>query len=73
MRAAKKKGFSDKQIAILTGSRESEVRARRERLRVRPSVKQIDTLAAEYPAKTNYLYTTYHGDRGRRPLRAQEQ
>lgn len=59
--AAKKKGFSDKQIAILTGSRESEVRARRERFRVRPAVKQIDTLAAEYPARTNYLYTTYHG------------
>jgi carbamoyl-phosphate synthase large subunit len=59
--AAKKKGFSDKQIAILTGSRESEVRARRERLGIRPAVKQIDTLAAEYPARTNYLYTTYHG------------
>lgn len=58
---AKKRGFSDKQIAILTGSRESEVRARREHLRIRPAVKQIDTLAAEYPAKTNYLYETYHG------------
>lgn len=33
-----------------------------------PSVKQIDTLAAEYPAKTNYLYMTYHGseDDGKR-------
>ncbi|MCX6567122.1 MAG: carbamoyl-phosphate synthase (glutamine-hydrolyzing) large subunit [Candidatus Aminicenantes bacterium] len=58
---AKKRGFSDKQIAILTGSKESAVRARRERLRIRPVVKQIDTLAAEYPAKTNYLYETYHG------------
>jgi carbamoyl-phosphate synthase large subunit len=58
---AKKRGFSDKQIAILTGSKESTVRARRERLRIRPVVKQIDTLAAEYPAKTNYLYETYHG------------
>jgi carbamoyl-phosphate synthase large subunit len=58
---AKKRGFSDKQIAILTGSRESLVRGRRERLRIRPAVKQIDTLAAEYPARTNYLYETYHG------------
>ena len=61
MGEAKKKGFSDKQIAILTGSDELEVRARRTRLRVLPSVKQIDTLAAEYPARTNYLYLTYHG------------
>ncbi|MBN1939546.1 MAG: carbamoyl-phosphate synthase (glutamine-hydrolyzing) large subunit [Candidatus Aminicenantes bacterium] len=58
---AKKRGFSDKQIAILTGSKESLVRARRDRLRIRPAVKQIDTLAAEYPARTNYLYETYHG------------
>jgi len=58
---AKRKGFSDKQIAILTRADELEVRAKRERLRVRPSVKQIDTLAAEYPARTNYLYLTYHG------------
>jgi len=58
---AKKRGFSDKQIAILTNSKESLVRARRDHLRLRPAVKQIDTLAAEYPAKTNYLYETYHG------------
>jgi carbamoyl-phosphate synthase large subunit len=58
---AKRRGFSDKQIAILTGAEELEVRAKRERLRLRPAVKQIDTLAAEYPAKTNYLYLTYHG------------
>ncbi len=58
---AKGKGFSDKQIALMTGARESEVRARRERLRIRPAVKQIDTLAAEAPARTNYLYCTYNG------------
>ena len=61
MGEAKKKGFSDKQIAILTGSDELEVRKRRTRLRILPVVKQIDTLAAEYPARTNYLYLTYHG------------
>jgi len=58
---AKRKGFSDKQIAIFSGADELEVRAKRTRLRITPSVKQIDTLAAEYPAKTNYLYLTYHG------------
>ncbi|MGB8953226.1 MAG: carbamoyl-phosphate synthase (glutamine-hydrolyzing) large subunit [Candidatus Aminicenantales bacterium] len=58
---AKQKGFSDKQIAILTGSKAFEVRQRRSRLKIAPAVKQIDTLAAEYPAKTNYLYLTYHG------------
>ncbi len=61
MSEAKKKGFSDKQIAILTSSDELEVRKRRTRLRILPVVKQIDTLAAEYPARTNYLYLTYHG------------
>ncbi|CAN0490289.1 unnamed protein product, partial [Hapterophycus canaliculatus] len=40
----------------------SKVREARGRLGVAPSVKQIDTLAAEYPAQTNYLYMTYHGD-----------
>ncbi len=58
---AKKKGFSDKQIAILTGSDELDVRKKRTRLRILPAIKQIDTLAAEYPARTNYLYMTYHG------------
>jgi carbamoyl-phosphate synthase large subunit len=58
---AKGKGFSDKQIAILTGADELDVRKRRARLRIQPAVKQIDTLAAEYPAKTNYLYLTYRG------------
>ncbi len=58
---AKKRGFSDKQIAILTRSTETGARKRRKDMRILPSVKQIDTLAAEYPAQTNYLYLTYHG------------
>ena len=58
---AKQKGFSDKQIAILVASEEMEVRERRKSLGIFPSVKLIDTLAAEYPAKTNYLYVTYNG------------
>jgi carbamoyl-phosphate synthase large subunit len=58
---AKQNGFSDKQIAILTSSNETDVRELRKKLNVTPFVKQIDTLAAEYPAQTNYLYLTYHG------------
>jgi len=58
---AKQKGFSDLQIAILTNSTELEVRRRRKELGIIPYVKQIDTLAAEYPAKTNYVYLTYNG------------
>lgn len=57
---AKKMGFSDKQIAICVGSSEDEVRARRLSFDLRPFVKKIDTLAAEFPADTNYLYTTYN-------------
>jgi carbamoyl-phosphate synthase large subunit len=61
MRSAKKYGFSDKQIAIITGKEENEVRKLRRKMGVLPAVKQIDTMAAEYPAQTNYLYMTYHG------------
>jgi carbamoyl-phosphate synthase large subunit len=60
LKEAKQKGFSDNQIAILTKSNESEVRKKRKKLKIIPFVKQIDTLAAEYPAKTNYLYLTYN-------------
>jgi carbamoyl-phosphate synthase large subunit len=58
---AKKTGFSDKQIALLINSDEFEVRNKRKSLNIIPVVKQIDTMAAEYPAKTNYLYMTYNG------------
>lgn len=61
LKEAKQKGFSDIQIAMLIRSTELAVRKRRKRLGVIPYVKQIDTLAAEYPAKTNYLYLTYNG------------
>jgi carbamoyl-phosphate synthase large subunit len=62
LREAKRRGFSDNQIALLAGSSEQEVRRQRKIHGVVPSVKQIDTLAAEYPAGVNYLYFTYHGD-----------
>lgn len=60
MMKAKKMGFSDRQIANAVGSTEDEVRARRKNFGVKPFVKKIDTLAAEFPADTNYLYTTYN-------------
>lgn len=61
MRSAKKYGFSDKQIALATKAEEMDIRSARQKMGVFPVVKQIDTMAAEYPAKTNYLYLTYHG------------
>jgi carbamoyl-phosphate synthase large subunit len=60
LKEAKQKGFSDKQISILTDSKELEVRKTRKKKGIVPYVKQIDTLAAEFPAKTNYLYITYN-------------
>lgn len=59
---AKQYGFSDKQIADIRGTSVSFVRKRRLGMGIKPVVKQIDTLAAEFPAKTNYLYMTYNGD-----------
>lgn len=56
---AKELGFSDKQIAKLIGETELAVRRQRAKQGIRPLVKQIDTVAAEFPAKTNYLYVTY--------------
>lgn len=61
MREAKQNGFSDLQIAQLVNSDEMTVRNYRKSLGVLPVVKQIDTMAAEFPAQTNYLYLTYHG------------
>ena len=70
MRRAKQQGFSDFQIgralfkdSFADRAEEAvmEVRMRRKELGIKPCVKQIDTLAAEYPAATNYLYLTYNG------------
>ncbi len=71
LKLAKEQGFSDFQIGrALYGNSMNEqseelsaqVRARRKELSIVPVVKQIDTLAGEYPAQTNYLYLTYNGD-----------
>lgn len=60
MQTAKRQGFSDAQIAGLVNGKEDDVRALRKALGITPFVKRIDTLAAEFPAHTNYLYTTYN-------------
>jgi carbamoyl-phosphate synthase large subunit len=61
LRRAKVLGFSDHQIGKLTGRSEADVRGLRRKLGVTPVVRQIDTLAGEFPARTNYLYLTYDG------------
>lgn len=66
LQRAKKLGFSDKQIAVsisknaCTNVGELEVRKLRKSFGIVPFVKRIDTLAAEFPATTNYLYITYN-------------
>ncbi len=60
MQKAKKLGFCDKQIGRLIGAKEISVREMRKKWQIVPKVKQIDTLAAEFPAITNYLYLTYN-------------
>jgi len=57
----KQMGMSDKRIGVLTGKTRLEIRAIRKELGVTPCVFQIDTLAAEFPSDTNYLYMTYNG------------
>ena len=67
LRKAKRQGFSDFQIARAIGMDEEmevaqlEIRRHRKNMGIIPVVKQIDTLGAEYPAMTNYLYLTYNG------------
>jgi carbamoyl-phosphate synthase large subunit len=57
---AKKLGFSDRMIGYLMGKPRGDAREQRKRLGVQPHVAQIDTMAAEFPAETNYLYSSYH-------------
>ena len=58
----KKLGFSDKRIGQLTNTRGLEIRKLRKKYKIIPSVFQIDTLAGEFTAETNYLYLTYNGN-----------
>jgi len=59
----KRLGFSDRALARHLGTDEETIRAQRIAAGVLPRVRQIDTLAGEFPAKTNYLYMTYGGER----------
>ena len=59
---AKRIGFSDYQISKMIKKTEIYVRNFRENYSIKPVVKQLDTVAAEYPCYTNYLYLTYNGD-----------
>ncbi|MEE2690013.1 MAG: carbamoyl-phosphate synthase large subunit [Pseudomonadota bacterium] len=59
LRALKGMGFSDKRLAALAGGTEAEVRALRREKGVRPVFKRIDTCAAEFAAKTPYMYSAY--------------
>ena len=69
LKKAKIQGFTDFQIARAVGMEKEmdiekasmTIRTRRKQAGILPVVKQIDTLAAEYPAQTNYLYVTYNG------------
>jgi len=58
----KQTGISDKKIGNLCGKTELEIRKLRKDFKISPSFFTIDTLAGEFPAKTNYLYLTYHGN-----------
>jgi len=62
IRYAKKYGFSDGQIAQCMGTDTIKIRQLRRRYNIIPYVNQMDTLAAEWPAQTNYLYLTYGSD-----------
>ncbi|HLY77665.1 MAG TPA: carbamoyl-phosphate synthase (glutamine-hydrolyzing) large subunit, partial [Thermoplasmata archaeon] len=62
LRSSKERGFSDRAIGRATHHSEAAVRARRLHLGIRPRVRMIDTLAGEWPARTNYLYVTYRAD-----------
>ena len=63
----KRQGFSDARLATLLRSDENSVRVFRQRLGVRPAYKRVDTCAAEFPAATAYMYSTYESECESRP------
>ncbi|NYT81327.1 carbamoyl-phosphate synthase large subunit [Alcaligenaceae bacterium] len=58
----KRRGFSDRRLAFLLDTSESEVRKLRHQLGVRPVYKRVDTCAAEFPTRTAYMYSTYEDE-----------
>lgn len=63
LKEAKTYGFSDQQLAKLFKTNIRKVRNLRKKWQILPRIKQIDTLAAEFPARANYLYLTYQGEK----------
>jgi carbamoyl-phosphate synthase large subunit len=63
----KRLGFSDRQLADLSGVQESAIRAERHRLGIRPAYKTVDTCAGEFPSSTPYLYSSYDEENEARP------
>ncbi|MBV5309535.1 carbamoyl-phosphate synthase large subunit [Chromatium okenii] len=59
LRALKRQGFSDRRIAHLTGTTETDIRTRRHAYGLHPVYKRVDTCAAEFASSTAYLYSTY--------------
>ncbi|MEO7728408.1 MAG: carbamoyl-phosphate synthase large subunit, partial [Burkholderiales bacterium] len=59
LRGLKRKGFSDRRLAYLMKSTETEMRAHRHALGIRPVYKRVDTCAAEFATNTAYMYSTY--------------
>ena len=62
LRAMKREGFSDRQLAALRGETEAEVRARRHARDIRPTYNVVDTCAGEFPAATPYYYSSYEDE-----------
>ena len=62
LRMLKRKGFSDRRLAYLFNTNESEVRAVRHRFGIRPVYKRVDTCAAEFATRTAYMYSTYEDE-----------
>ncbi len=68
----KQKGFADRRIADLTGSKEEDVRSKRKSFGLVPSFKRVDTCAAEFETQTAYMYSTYDGECESRPSQNQK-
>ena len=67
LRELKRKGFSDRRLAKLLNTSESQVRARRHLLGIRPVYKRVDTCGAEFSTSTAYMYSTYEDECESRP------
>ncbi|MBK1649336.1 carbamoyl-phosphate synthase large subunit [Rhabdochromatium marinum] len=72
LRFLKRKGFSDRRLAALTGVSEQRIRAQRWSLGIRPVFKRVDTCAAEFATSTAYLYSTYEEECEAEPTQAKK-